>query len=316
MPLVKSNFKPSFVLRNGHLNTILNAVVRKAPKVKYERERIITPDDDFFDVDFHKNGEEKIVILCHGLEGNSNANYIQGIASLLSKKGFDIAAMNYRFCSGEINKQLRSYHAGFTDDLNQVIKLLEKDYQEIYLVGFSLGSNLILKYLGDGKFPLSPKIKAAAAISALVDLEGASLELSKAKNVVYGKNFIFTLAKKMKLKHAQYPNEIPIEKLKKIKKVIDFDDYFTSVINGFKDAKDYYTKCSSLQFLKNIEVPTLIINALDDPFSSDSCVPFKEAKANDKLFLMTPKYGGHVGFYDFNKKHLWSEKKVFEFFMS
>jgi hypothetical protein len=314
MPLVKSNFKPSLVLRNGHLNTILTSLIRTPPKLNYKRERIETPDDDFFDVDFCQNGHEKVAILCHGLEGNSNSSYIQGIASLLSKKGFDIAAMNYRFCSGEINKQLKSYHAGDTRDINLIIELIESKYKEIYLVGFSLGSNLILKYLGDGKYKLNPKIKAVAAVSALVDLEGASLELSKTKNIVYSKNFILTLAKKMKLKHEQYPDEVPIKDLKKVKRVIDFDDYFTSVINGFKDAKDYYAQSNSLQFLKNIQTPTLIINALDDPFASKSCIPKKEAEESEYLYLMTPKYGGHVGFYDFNKKYLWSEKKIAAFF--
>lgn len=315
MPLVKTNFEPTYLLRNGHLNTILNSLIRKPESLSYKRERIITPDDDFLDVDFHKKGNGKVAILCHGLEGSSDSNYIQGMATLLSKKGFDIVALNYRFCSGEINKQLKSYHAGDTSDLNLVINLIEPDYKEIYLVGFSLGSNLILKYLGDQKYKLSTKIRAAAAVSALVDLEGASLELSKPKNVIYSKRFIKTLAEKMKLKHQQYPDDVDIDKLSKVKKVIDFDDYFTSVMNGFKDAKDYYSKSNSLQFLKNIETPTLIINALDDPFASKSCVPTKEAKANDNLYLMTPKYGGHVGFYEFNKKHLWSEERIVEFFI-
>lgn len=314
MPLVESNYNPSFILRNGHLNTIINSLLRKPPKISYERKRIITPDDDFLDIDFHKKGNTKVAILFHGLEGNSDANYIQGIGSLLSTKGYDIVAMNYRFCSGEINKQLNTYHAGYTDDIDLVVNHVAAGYEEIYLVGFSLGSNLILKYLGERKFNLSPKIKAAAAVSALVDLEGASLELSKRKNVIYAKNFIITLTKKIKQKHKQYPEYIAIENLSKVRKVIDFDNYFTSAMNGFKDAKDYYTKSSSKQYLKNIEVPTLILNALDDPFSSESCVPKEEAKANKNLFLMTPKYGGHIGFYEFNKKHLWSENIIVEFF--
>lgn len=314
MPLVEANFKPVYFLRNGHLNTILNSLIRKPEPIIFNRERIITPDDDFLDVDFYQKGKNKVAILCHGLEGSSDSNYIQGIASLLSTQGFDIAALNYRFCSGEINKQLSSYHAGHTDDLNLVLNQLEPNYTEIYLVGFSLGSNMILKYLGDRKYKLSPKIKAAAAVSALVDLEGASLELSKTKNIIYSKRFIQTLAKKMQLKHQQYPQDVAIEQLKNVKKVIDFDNYFTSVMNGFKDAKDYYAQSNSLQFLKDIEIPTLIINALDDPFASKTCIPTKEAEANENLYLMTPKYGGHVAFFEFNKKYLWSEEQIATFF--
>ncbi len=314
MPLLPSDYKPNVLFRNGHINTIYASVFRKLEASSFTRKRIETQDDDFLDIDFLKNGNRKIVVLCHGLEGSSASKYIQATASLLNSNGYDIAAMNYRFCSGEINRQLRTYHSGETEDLNTLIDHILPDYDEIYLVGFSLGGNLVLNYIGEEVFPINPKIKATVGISVLVDLYGAALELSKLKNRIYTKRFLKTLAVKMKLKHKQYPNQIDIEQLKNVKRLIDFDEHFTSRLNGFRDARDYYAKTNSKQFLHQIEIPTLVINALDDPFLSKSCFPFEEARDNNYLNLMTPKFGGHVGFNALESKYLWHEEKILLFF--
>ncbi|MFL2603246.1 MAG: YheT family hydrolase [Flavobacteriaceae bacterium] len=315
MPVIKTDYKPPLLFKNRHINTIYSSLFRKTKRPSFKRKRIETLDDDFLDIDFIENGSKKIVILCHGLEGSSDSKYIQATAKLLSLNGYSVAAMNYRFCSGEINRQLVTYHSGKTDDLHAVIKYLLPNYDSVYLVGFSLGGNLILKYNGDGLFSLSPKIKANVAISVPVDLKGSSISLKRCENILYRWRFIRTLSKKMHLKHQQFPNELDVAPLKKVKTLTDFDDFFTSKINGFKDAEDYYLKASSKQFIPNITKPTLLINALDDPFLSESCFPIVEAKENSKFNLMTPSFGGHVGFIS-KGAFYWSEIQILNFLNS
>ena len=315
MPVIKTDYKPPLLFRNRHINTIYSSLFRKTKPISFKRKRIETLDDDFLDIDFIENGSKKIVILCHGLEGSSDSKYIQATAKILSLNGYSIAAMNYRFCSGEINRQLVTYHSGKTDDLHAVINYVLPNYDSVYLVGFSLGGNLILKYNGDGLFSLSPKIRANVAISVPVDLKGSSISLKRCENILYRWRFLRTLSKKMHLKYQQFPNQLDVSPLKKVKTLTDFDDFFTSKINGFKDAEDYYLKASSKQFIPNITKPTLLINALDDPFLSESCFPIVEAKENSKFNLMTPSYGGHVGFIS-KGAFYWSEIQILNFLNS
>ena len=315
MPVIKTDYKPPLLFKNSHVNTIYSSLFRKTKPLSLKRKRIETLDDDFLDIDLIENGSRKIVILCHGLEGSSDSKYIQATAKLLSLNGYSVAAMNYRFCSGEINRQLVTYHSGKTDDLHTVINFVLPNYDSVYLVGFSLGGNLILKYNGDGLFSLSPKIKANVAISVPVDLKGSSISLKRCENVLYRWRFLRTLSKKMHLKHQQFPNELDVVPLKKVKNLTDFDDFFTSKINGFKDAEDYYLKVSSKQFIPNISKPTLLINALDDPFLSESCFPISEANENSNFFLMTPFHGGHVGFIS-KGVFYWSEIQILNFLNS
>ena len=312
MPLLETRYSPPFPFKNKHLNTIYSSLFRKVEPVLFKRKRIDTPDDDFLDIDFLENGSKKIVILCHGLEGSSDSKYIQATAKLLSLNGYSIAAMNYRFCSGEINRQLITYHSGKTDDLNTVINYVLPNYESIYLVGFSLGGNLVLKYNGDGLYDLNSKIKANVAVSVPVDLKGSSISLKRSENLLYKWRFLRTLSKKMYLKHKQYPKELDLKHLKNVKNLTDFDEYFTSKINGFKDANDYYFKASSRQFIPSISKPTLLINAKDDPFLSKSCFPINEAKKSKCFHLMTPRYGGHVGFIS-KGDFYWSEYEILNF---
>lgn len=312
MPIIATDYRPRFPFNNGHLNTIYSSLFRTTQSLAFHRKRIETPDNDFLDIDLLENGSKKLVILCHGLEGSSASKYIRATARLLSTKGYAIAAMNYRFCSGEINRQLITYHSGRTEDLHTVVTTFLPKYDSLYLVGFSLGGNLVLKYNGDGRFAIDPKIKASVAVSVPVDLHGSSIKLQEVQNRLYTWRFLYTLSKKIRLKHQQYPDQVDVQPLKKIKKLIDFDEYYTSQLNGFKDAQDYYNKASSKQFLPSIKNPTLLVNALDDPFLSASCFPYTEAKNNPNFYLMCPNYGGHVGFNsqgEFN----WSELQILNF---
>ena len=263
------------------------------------RERIVLQDSDFIDLDwsFASERSNKLLIILHGLEGNAQRPYITGTARLFNSSGFDTVAVNLRGCSGQPNLLYRSYHSGATEDLMAVIKhvVLKMHYDRIYIKGFSLGGNMVLKYLGESHI-IPHQLKGAVAVSVPCDLKGSCEELLKFKNAVYARRFLYTLKKKLEQKRQHFPNRITREEFDSIKRLVDFDDVYTSKAHGFSDALDYYQRCSSLQFLDQIKVPTLIINALNDSFLSPECFPIKAAKHNPNLYLEMPKYGGHVGF--------------------
>ena len=314
MPILKSDdYLPARPFRNGHLNTIFPAVFRKRHKLPWERHRLATPDDDFIDIDILPNGKGRLAILYHGLEGSSASQYILGMADLLSQNGWDVAAVNHRGCSGEINRQVRMYHSGATDDVHLTIGFLQKKYDGIALIGFSLGGNMVLKYAGENGGALSEKIKAVVAVSVPVDLSACSHKLRQPSNWVYDHRFLQRLREKVHLKNRQYPEAYPLGLLEKVKTLWDFDEHFTSRVHGFDGAEDYYAQCNSLQFLHKIKVPTLILNAQDDPFLAPSCFPKKIAEESGYVHLLASRYGGHCGFTSFGKRNYWSEHRVLGF---
>ena len=254
-----------------------------------------------------------MVIIIHGLEGSSKRAYIKGSAKILTQSGYDVCAINLRGCSGTANKLFRSYHSGATEDLQAVIEhvLNLDEYQSIYLHGFSLGGNLLLKYLGE-KRERATEIKGAVAISVPCQLADSLHQLLQFKNAIYAKRFKGNLIKKLKLKQELFPDLISDTDIENIKTLKDFDNFYTSRAHGFKDAMDYYAKSSSLQFLDKIKVPTLIINALNDSFLGPQCYPIEIAKHHSNLFLEMPKYGGHVGFYGTNNL-TYAEQRTLEF---
>ncbi len=315
MPLIKSNYIPSFPFKNGHFSTIYSAKLRPSPSLIQQRERIQLPDGDFMDIDwsFSKKTSDKVAILLHGLEGNAQRTYMKGQAKILNQKGWDAAAVNFRGCSGEVNLSYQSYNAGKTDDLEAVINfILKKDsYNEIALVGFSLGGNLLLKYLGEREsFP--KEIKKAVAISTPLSLKGSLESLNEFSNWVYRNSFLKNLRKKYKTKMKDFPEKMTASDYKKITSLLEFDNVYTAPAHGFKDAFDYYEKNSSLQFLPNIEIPVLVLNARNDSFLSSECYPTELASKMKNLHLEIPKYGGHVGFHQTNKLY-YSEKRSMQF---
>ncbi len=318
MPLISSSYKPPFFFRNGHFATIYAGLIRKVSGVVQKRERIKLSDGDFLDLDwsFSQVPAQKLVILLHGLEGDAQRPYITGSAKLFTQNDFDACAVNYRGCSGESNILFRSYHSGATEDLIAVIEhvLKTKKYSEIFLKGFSLGGNLVLKYLGEGNI-VPEEIKAAVAVSAPCNLHSSCNQLLTRKNILYAQRFKKHLISKLKEKQRLFPNLVSDKDIKSIITLKDFDDFYTSNAHGFKDALDYYTQCSSLQFLPNIVIPSLLINAKDDSFLGEECYPYNEAESCPNLFLEVPKYGGHVGFWG-KKNTTYTEKRALEFFVS
>jgi predicted alpha/beta-fold hydrolase len=315
MPIIKSSYTPSFFFKSGFISTVYSGLVRRVKGVIQERERIILSDGDFIDLDwsFASQKSNRVIIMLHGLEGSGQRPYMTGVAKYFNGNGLDAVCVNFRGCSGEDNLKYRSYHSGATEDLESVINyvLAKKEHSEIYLKGVSLGGNMILKYLGErDRVPV--EVKAAIAISVPCYLYGSAKALHTFKNKLYHDRFLKHLVNRLKLKQKHFPNLLSIEDVNSIKKLIDFDSVYTAKAHGFKDALDYYDKSSCLQFLPNIKIPALIINALNDSFLSPECYPIKEAKENQYLYLEMPKYGGHVGFYEPNNIYH-NEKRALEF---
>ena len=290
-------------------------MLRRVSGVAYDRERIRTPDDDFLDLDWLRQGAKRVVVISHGLEGNTSRAYIRGMAQAFYNENFDVLTWNFRGCSGEVNKQLRFYHSGATDDFDCVLQhAITKGYEEIILVGFSLGGNMMLKYLGE-KDP-RPQIKKAVAFSVPMELHSSCLKISKPSNWVYSNRFLNSLKAKVIAK-SHIRQELDIKDIQKIKTLIDFDDRYTAPLHGYSNAVDYYQRCSSVNFLKSIKTPTLIVNAKNDPFLSPACYPHQLLNEHAWVRFEVPGFGGHVGFAQFTKNGLyWSEERALSFTMT
>ncbi len=306
--------RPSLLFRDKHISTIIPSVLRRQVHCNYQRERVKTLDGDFFDVDWIKNSNKNLVILLHGLEGSSSQHYVRSQADYFSRNNFDICAMNFRSCSGEMNTTTNLYHSGETNDLGFLIEgiIESKEYKKIFLIGFSLGANVSLKYLGEKS---RENINGCVAFSAPLDLKSCSYELASGFNKFYSLVFMSTLRKK--LLHIQKVHKLSsLENIKpkNLKTFLDFDEYVTAPLHGFKSAEDYWSRSSSKQFLKDIKVPTLIVNAKNDPFLGRECYPSELDISNKNICFEYPEFGGHVGFIQGKlNENTWMELKAFEF---
>lgn len=315
MPIIESTYKAPYFFRNGFVATVYSGLIRSVNGLIQKRERITLSDGDFLDLDWSYSEEktERLIIILHGLEGNAQRHYITGTAKLFNQNHIDAVSVNFRGCSGEDNESFRSYHSGETEDLRQVIQhiLDTTQYSEIFIKGFSLGGNVTLKYLGETT-NLPVQIKAGIAVSVPCFLAGSANELHKFKNKAFHDKFKYNLKNKLLLKSKKHADKLKVADVTSIKTLYDFDNLYTSKAHGFLDAQDYYKQSSSLQFLPNIGIPTLLINALNDSFLSSECYPVKEAKNNSNLFLEMPKHGGHVGFFQ-KGGFYYNEKRALEF---
>jgi predicted alpha/beta-fold hydrolase len=319
MPILKSNFNPSLPLKNGHLSSVYRILFMKEAR-NYERKRIKTWDNDFIDLDFSKVGSKKLIVLIHGLEGSAESKYILAAATELNNEGFDTVSFNLRGCSGEDNLLLETYHSGKTEDLDFVIHyLLENyDYKKLAIVGYSLGGNLTLKYMGEYADKLPKELKAAITVSVPCDLAGSSRELELFKNKIYMEEFLKTLRLKVLQKSHKFPDYVvDKDKLFKAKSFRHFDEIYTAPVFGFKNSEDYWEKASAKPYLHKIKKPSLLITSLDDPFLSDECYPLEEAKKSKHFFLEVTKYGGHCGFITnfINKDNRWLENRIINFLL-
>ncbi len=316
MPVLNnSTYNPSFLFKNGHFNTVYRTLFNNN-NTSFNRKRLELVDGDFIDLDMSSVNSDKLVIAIHGLEGCSSSSYIVSLTKVLNQHGFDIVAMNHRSCSGEPNRLLSSYHSGKTEDLEAVVEHIENayNYKEIHIVGYSLGGNMTLKYMGEDK--VSSNIKSAVGVSVPCSLKDSSIQMNSLGNRLYLNRFLKSLEKKTLEKLERFPDSfLTKEAIKSIKNFKDFDDVYTAPAHGFKDAEDYYKKSSSKQYIPSIKIPTLLITSLDDPFFGTACYPFKEAEATNCFFMEVTSYGGHVGFGSYlnPSQNTWCEYRVLAF---
>ena len=318
MPLINYssyNQSVSFLHKHKHISTIYAGMFKKFPTPDYKREILELQDGDFLAIDYNLKNTNKAIILCHGLEGNSQRTYMNSCATYFLQRNFSVFAWNNRSCSGEMNRLPRLYHHAAIEDLDAVIQFALTKVDEVYLIGYSMGGAQTLNYLGRTN-NINERIKAAIAISVPIEVKSSVESLKKGFNKVYMKNFTNDLIPKLKYKAEQFPELLNWDKIKDIKGFDDLDDYFTAPLHGFKNRDDYYFKVSPARSITNITKPVLIINALDDPFLGEDCYPKEFAKNSTTVYLEIPKYGGHCAFPMKNVPHSYAEIRAFTFIES
>jgi len=323
--LIKTTFKPAWWLNNAHLQTLYPALIRKTPAPPgLRRERLITPDNDFIDIDWCGEGDQPLILLLHGLTGSSQSSYIKGLQGALLKAGFRSVTLNFRGCSGEYNHLARCYHSGETEDIHflyQTLRQREPD-TPFAAVGFSLGGNVLLKWLGEQSNKLS--LFAAAAISVPLVLSTCATKLDNGFSIIYRENLMreYKHYVREKQRHLEKLGNLKeaskIEQLgdlSRIKSFWQYDDQVIAKLHGFKNVQDYYQRSSSRQFLKSIAITTLLIQALDDPFMTEDVLPELD-ELSSKVHLEITQGGGHVGFVAGEtpfKPSYWLEHRIPEF---
>ena len=324
--LIQSSFKPAWWLNNAHLQTLYPALLRKPPNPELKRERLITADDDFIDIDFCGEGDQPMVILLHGLTGSSQSVYIQGLQQALLAQGLRSAALNFRGCSGEYNHSSRCYHSGETGDIDFLYRTLRAREPDLPMaaVGFSLGGNVLLKWLGEQGNGV--QLFAATAVSVPLVLSACASKLDSGFSKLYRASLLRELKEYLHLKQQHLESlgkteeaEIlrQIGDLDKITSFWQYDDRVIAKLYDFANVEDYYQRSSSRQFLQAIRVPTLLIQAQDDPFMTPAVIP-DITELSSAVFLETTPAGGHVGFISGNnpfRPEYWLEQRIPEFLL-
>jgi hypothetical protein len=285
-------------LANPHLHTIWGSLFVPRPPVRYRRERWDTPDGDFVDTD-HVDGPpgSPWVVLFHGLEGSSDSPYARMLMHRVRSRGWRGTVVHFRGCSGEPNRLPRAYHSGDADELDWVLRRIRAAAAEapVYAAGVSLGGNALLKWLGERRDEASAIVTRAAAVSAPLDLMAAGEALGRGFCLVYAWHFLLTMKKRAAAKHKRFPGSFDVERMWRSRTLREFDDVVTAPLHGYRDTDDYWTRASSKPVLRDIVVPTLVLNARDDPFLPARALPSpREVAATVKVEF--PPTGGHVAF--------------------
>ena len=323
--IINAAFKPAWWLNNPHLQTLYPALVRKTPEPPVaQRERLETPDHDFIDIDWCGVGRQPLVMLLHGLTGSSQSGYIKGLQQKLLMLGYRSAVLNFRGCSGEPNRTARCYHSGETEDIHFLYQTLRRREPDTPMaaIGFSLGGNVLLKWLGEQGGQVS--LFAAVAVSVPLVLSVCATKLDSGFSRVYRKNLLRELQHYLRVKRrslARTGNSREAEKIERlgdlsgIESFWQYDDRVVAKLHGFEDVHDYYRQSSSRQFLKRIAVPTLLIQSDDDPFMTPAIIP-DASELSPCVHLELTHGGGHVGFVSGNipcKPQYWLEQRIPEF---
>jgi hypothetical protein len=307
-------------LPGGNSHTIYARVLARNYAIEYERQRWETPDGDFIDLDWvnRPEGAAKLLVLFHGLEGCSRSHYALSLMAMAKQMGWRGVVPHFRGCSGEINRLARAYHSGDAAEIDWIMRRLKSENPdcEIYVAGVSLGGNMLLKWLGEQGAAATGIVNGAAAVSAPVDLHAAAAVLDFGyRRALYTRRFLRSLRAKVLAKIATHGLDIDVDAVRHCSTFRQIDDLYTAPIHGFKDADDYWTRASSKPWLKYIRVPTLLLNAQNDPFLPASALPAPR-DISDAVTLEFPNAGGHVGFVsgEFPGQLGWLPKRMVKFF--
>ena len=322
--LAARHFEPPLPLRGGHAMTIFSSLwPRRFELLDWpsEAREFATEPDVHVIAHCHWQASKQTspsVIIIHGLEGSAQAHYVLGTAEKAFRAGFNVLRLNVRSCGGTEHLTPTLYHSGLTIDLHHITReLIERDgLPELFIIGFSLGGNQALKFAGELENNVPPQLRGVCAISTPIDLGLCSKAIGRWKNWLYEAAFLRSLRASLRRKQQLFPELYRLEPLDGVRRLWDFDDVITAPCFGFRDALDYYTQSSSLQFIPRIRLPALIIQAQDDPFLPFA--PFRDPAfaANPNLLLIAPRYGGHAGFYGRRERgedRYWAENRAIEF---
>ncbi|MGH8273729.1 MAG: YheT family hydrolase [Gammaproteobacteria bacterium] len=292
-------FHPAFGLGNAHLQTVCGGLWPVRPRLRIRRERWELPDGDFVDIDWlGTDTDAPWALVLPGLVGSLASPYAVRLLKRLAAAGYRAGLLNYRGLSGAPNRLVTAYHAGFTDDLNLIATRLAEHFAPGFVIGYSMGGNLLLKWLGEAG--TAAPVAAAAAVSTPFRLAPAADGLCEGKARYYGRYLTGYMRRFARRKFARLAPPFPLPVFAELKNLRDFDERITAPLHGFAGAEDYYERASCFPWLAQITVPTLIVNALDDPLIPRSCLP-AAGDLSPSITLELAEHGGHVGFLGRNR---------------
>ena len=309
------SFEPAWWCSGRHAQTLWSPLFRMRPRIHPLRERLELPDGDFIDLDWSASGRAPVVIILHGLEGNSQSPYARGMFTALQKRGMRPLVMHFRGCSGEPNRLARGYHSGDTGDLAFLVRTLRdrEPRTPLAAVGYSLGGNVLLKWLGETG--AAAGLYAAAAVSIPFVLEDSAQQLNRGFSRLYRRHLLSSLRRSLRRKFRGKIPPFNAAAAAAAHTFHEFDDAVTAPLHGFTDAEHYYSASSSRPYLRHIAVPTLIVHAADDPFLSRESIP-PAHELSPHVTLEVPARGGHVGFIAGRwpgRPRFWLEEHIPEF---
>jgi uncharacterized protein len=309
-------------LRGGHAQTIWPYLLPR-PAVRYRRERVDAPDGDFWDFDWvdapESSHETPLVMLFHGLEGGSDSHYARALMALVAARGWRGVIPHFRGCGGELNRRPRAYHSGDHEEVSAMIEAVRARVAAsttAYAVGVSVGGSVLLNWLGRAEADAGRVVSAAAAVSTPLDLTSAGIAIGRGLNHIYTRNFLSTLKPKSLAMSKRFPGLIDPARIRKVRTMYEFDDAVTSLLHGFEGASDYWLRASAKPWLPRIRIPTLVVNAKNDPFVPAQSLPSEHEVSCDVL-LLQPDQGGHAGFLTgaFPGTLDWLPRRLLDFFL-
>jgi hypothetical protein len=314
-------FRPAALLGHPDAQTIFANLWRPRPGPPVARVRWELPDGDFLDLD-RTTGlapEAPLAVICHGLEGSSTAPYVRGLARALAARGLASALLNFRTCGGEPNRLPRNYHSGETGDLGLVVERLaaERPGRPLLVAGFSLGGNVVTKFLGERGDALPPEVRGGAVISVPFDLAACARRIDGPGRLMwlYRTRFLLRLRRKARLKARRLPGHYDLAAVERATTFAEFDGLVTAPLHGFASPADYYARSSSGPFLPGVRRPLLALSAADDPMVPAESLPLALARANPAVTLVVTAAGGHTAFVDGLplRPGFWAERTAADF---